>query len=265
MSEQALYVYAIAPSGEIRDPGTGIDGQDVLVIDGADGVCALAHRQGTTPYEGPDDDVRRWVLEHSGVIDRAWQAAGAVLPVSFNVIVAPGEQSPADEALQEWLHDNAGTIRERLTALTDHVELRIQIAVETDTVAADASEIARVTAEMASKPEGVQRLYRKKLETMRRDVSERVADSLYPEFRRRILQHAVDVVENRQSRTGEGMVPILDVAVLVAETEVELLGIELAEIRDSRPGLEIRFLGPWPPYSFADLPALTPGGPPQDA
>lgn len=255
MNEQALYVYAIVPARAAEQPGTGIDDREVKAVRGASAVAALVHRQDTVPYEGPDQDVRRWVLEHSDVIDRAWQRAGTALPVSFNVIVGPREQGSADDALREWLDQNAQTIQRRLEELDGHVELRIEIAVDTE-VSADDPEVAQVTAEMATKPEGVQRLYRKKLDTLRRDVTDRIADDLYPDVRRRILGHAVDVVENRRSRSGEGTVPVLNIAVLVADSQVEPLGVELAEIRDSRPGIEVRFLGPWPPYSFADLPTM---------
>lgn len=257
MSEQALYVYAIVPPEGAADPGTGIDGREVLAVGGPDGAVALVHRQDTVPFEGPDDDVRRWVVQHSEVIDRAWQTAGTALPVSFNVIVGPSEERSAEDVLRGWLRENDGIVQERLAALTDHVELRIEISVDSSTADGD-PELERLEAEMAARPESVQRLYRKKLETQRRDVTDRLADDLYPDLRRRILAHAVDVVENRRSRSAEGSVPVLSIAVLVAESEVQPLGVELADIRDSRPGIDIRFLGPWPPYSFADLPAMGP-------
>jgi len=256
MSEAALYVYAIVPSTTSPEPGKGIDAREVVAVDGGSGVSALAHRQDTAPYEGPDDEVRRWVLEHSEVIDRAWQVAGTALPVSFNVIVAPREGATAEGVLRQWLTDNSAALQKKLSALANHSELRVEISVSIDTVAAEAPEIEGLTAEMASKPEGVQRLYRKKLESLRHDVSDRVADELYPGFRRRVVEHAVAVDENRRSRPDEGTVPVLNVALLVADTDVDRLGIELADIRDSQPGIGIRFLGPWPPYSFADLPEL---------
>lgn len=258
MSEDALYLYAIVPSTE-SGASTGIDGRTVVRIDGGQAVSALAHRQDTTPFEGPDDDVRRWVLEHSEVVDRAWQHSGAVLPVSFNVIVAPAEEATADQSLQRWLQENATALREKLATLEAHVELRVEVAVDIETATADDPEVARLLAEMAEKPEGVQRLYRKKLATLRSDVTDRLADALYPEHRRAILQHAADVVENRRSRSDEATVPVLSLALLVAEADVEALGVELAEIRDSQPGIVVRFLGPWPTYSFADLPTGTPG------
>lgn len=267
MSEDALYLYALLPAGEeAPEPaaGTGIDGRGVVRIDGGQGVTALAHRQDTTPYEGPDEDVRRWVLEHSEVVDRAWQRTGAVLPVSFNVIVAPAEETTADEALERWLQDNSAALREKLAALEGHVELRVETAVDIETAAAETPEIARLLDEMAEKPEGVQRLYRKKLDALRRDVTDRLADALYPEHRRAIVRHAADIVESRRSRTDDATVPVLSVALLVAEAHVDALGVELAEIRDSQPGIVVRFLGPWPTYSFADLPAGVEGGQPRE-
>lgn len=261
MTDHALYLYALLATEDGPDPaaGTGIDGRSVVTIDGGHGVSALAHRQGTTPYEGPDEDVRRWVLEHSEVVDRAWQRTGAVLPVSFNVIVAPAEDATADESLQRWLQDNSAALREKLATLEGHVELRVEVAVDVETATADSPEIARLLAEMAEKPEGVQRLYRKKLSTLQRDVTDRLADALYPEHRRAILQHAADVVENRRSRPDDATVPVLSMALLVAEADVEALGLELADLRDSQPGIVVRFLGPWPTYSFADLPTAAPG------
>lgn len=262
MTQDALYLYALlASAAEAPDPAacTGIDGRSVLTVDGGHGVSALAHRQDTTPYEGPDDDVRRWVLEHSEVVDRAWQRTGAVLPVSFNVIVAPAEDATADESLERWLQENSTALREKLAMLAGHVELRVEVAIDVETATADSPEVARLLAEMDEKPEGVQRLYRKKLSTLQRDVTDRLADALYPEHRRAILQHAADVVENRRSRPDDATVPVLSMALLVAEADVEALGLELADLRDSQPGIVVRFLGPWPTYSFADLPTAAPG------
>lgn len=141
-------------------------GDDVL--DGIMFARPLSGRGSAIPQSGPDDDVRRWVLEHSEVVDRAWQRAGAVLPVSFNVIVAPAEESTAESTLERWLQDTSTALREKLSTLEGHVELRVEVAVEP-------------------------------------------------------------------------------------------LGLELAEIRDSQPGIEVRFLGPWPTYSLADLLPGAPG------
>lgn len=257
MSASTLYVYAIVPpTAATGDLATGIDSRPVIAVDGGQGAAALVHRHDEIPYEGADDDVRRWVLEHSSVVDRAWDSAGTVLPVSFNVIVSPDEEQSSDDVLRAWLQENADVLRNRLDALNGAVELRIEIAVDTAEASVDSQEVEQVLQEMATKPAGVQRLYQKKLDKVQRDVADRIADSLYPDFRRRILKFSEEVVENRQSRAGHGTVPVLNVSVLVDAAHVEPLGVELAQMRDSRPGLAITFLGPWPPYSFGDLPTM---------
>lgn len=259
MSGPTLYVYAIVPTAGVpENPGRGVDGSPVIAVDGGHGASALAHRHDETPYEGPDDEVRRWIVEHSDVVDRSWQAAGTALPVSFNVIVSPSETQTADEVLRSWLSDSAEILGAKLEALQGRVELRIEITVDSAEVSDDADEVRRLIADMDAKPAGVQRLYQKKLDKLRRDVADRMADDLYPEIRQRILAFSEDLSENRQSRAVPGTVPVLNVSVLVRSEDVAGLGVELADIRDSHPGVAISFIGPWPPYSFADLPSMAP-------
>jgi hypothetical protein len=46
---------------------------------------------------------------------------------------------------------------------------------------------------------------------------------------------------------------VLSTALLVDEPAVEHVGRELAALTEEEPALKVRFLGPWPPYSFAAL------------
>lgn len=262
MSEPTLYLYAIVPTAGVpQDLGRGVEASPVIAVDGGHGASALAHRHDETPYEGPDDDVRRWIIEHSDVVDRSWQAAGTALPVSFNVIVSPSETETADEVLRSWLSNSAEVLGAKLAALQDRVELRIEITVDSAEVSDEADEVRKLTAEMEAKPAGVQRLYQKKLDKLRRDVADRMADDLYPEIRQRILAFSEDLSENRQTRAVPGTVPVLNISVLVRSEDVAGLGVELADIRDAHPGIAINFIGPWPPYSFADLPSMAPEQP----
>lgn len=122
MSGDALYVYAITEGTAGADWGTGIDGRSIEPVL-ADGLVALVHRMEPTPYAGPDEQVRRWAVEHSQVVERAWEAAGTVLPVTFDVLVAPAADLPAAERLRAWLRTNAAMLRTRLEALRGRAEL----------------------------------------------------------------------------------------------------------------------------------------------
>jgi len=250
---EGLYVYAVGRP-EPRELGTGLDGAPLDVVAGG-GLWAVVHQHAAGPYRGPDDDVRRWVVEHSDVVDRLWRAGGTVLPMSFNVIVAGTVEEPARLRLTAWLGEHAGRLGARLDQLAGRVELQVEIGLDQREAARDDPRVAAQRAELDGRSAGVRRLLTKRLEQLERDVTGAVADALYPDLRRRLAAVAEEVAENRRTHPEPGIVPVLAVALLVPGGDVERVGQELARIRDERPAARIRYLGPWPPYSFADLPA----------
>lgn len=258
MSDSALYVYAVVPASmpeEALEGLTGIEGRPVRRIEGHGGVAALVHDGDPVPYQGADEDVKRWVLEHSRVVERAWEALGTVLPVTFNVIVKRDDTSSAGDRIRAWLKGSAEPLRQRLDALRGRVELRVEIGLDRAEAAQSEPEVRALRGEIAEKPPGLRRLLERKLEQVEKAAVERTADRLYPEFRRRIASYAEDLVENRRVRPAPGLVPVLSVAVLAPRKAVEGLGAELARIQAEQPAARIRFLGPWPPYSFSEVPA----------
>nr|WP_272902545.1 GvpL/GvpF family gas vesicle protein [Brevibacterium daeguense] len=250
-----MYVYAIVPAELIGEQlGTGIDDAPVTVVGTPGGIAAAVHEHDTTPIQGPDDEVKRWVLEHSRVVDAAWERAGTALPVSFNVIVSPQGALTAHERLTSWLGDSESALRSHLERLRGRVELRAEISLDQKTVSESSPEVREMRQSVAERPAGVQRLYRKRLETFEREITEKLADRLYPDYRRRLAALSEDLTENRRPGRTPGSVAVLSVSLLVPEENMEQVGIALAEIRDEQPGTEIRYLGPWPPYSFAEVP-----------
>ncbi|MPV89954.1 GvpL/GvpF family gas vesicle protein [Georgenia ruanii] len=255
-----LYVYAIVPADTPPTPlGTGIDRAPLELVAGPGGAAAVVHEHAGNPYDGADEDVRRWVLEHGDVVERVFDTTGTVLPVSFNVIVAAAEGAPARDRLRDWLGRSSTQLVGRLGRLRDRVELRVEIALDPHDVAAGHPDARALLAELETRPAGVQRLLRKRLEQLEREVTDALADELYPEYRRRLAALAEEITENRSARTEPGTVAVLTVAVLVARDGMARVGEELADIQREQPAARIRYLGPWPPYSFADVPALAPG------
>lgn len=259
MTKSGLYVYAIIPAEATIENalGTGIDSEQLRVVPGG-GVAAVVHASETHPYQGPDSDVERWILEHSQVVDEAWEAAGTVLPVSFNVIVNPDEDEAetAEDRLTQWLSGTAETALQHLEQLRDRVELRVEIALDESTVASNSQELVEMRQATEARPAGVQRLYRKRFEERTREIAERTADRLYTEYRRRLAALAEDLVENTRPGRNPGTVGVLTVSLLVHREGMDAVGVELADIRDNQPGVQVRYLGPWPPYSFADVPEV---------
>lgn len=259
-AEPGLYVYAVVPSTLSPDVlGTGINDAPLKLVAVAEGLAAVVHHHDAAPFDGADADVERWILEHGGVVERSWEAAGTVLPMSFNVIVAAGDGSTAEQRLAGWLGESAAELAERLKALQDRVELRIEISLDQHAAAEDSSEAADLREEMQQRPPGVQRLLQKRLDKTEREIAERLADELYPEYRRRLAALSEDLTENRRAHRPPGTVSVLTVAVLALRDDVEKIGLELTSIGEEQPAAQIRFLGPWPPYSFADVPELGAG------
>lgn len=260
MSESALYVYAIVPA-PVPDATlaglTGIDGQAVHAVASPDGVAALVHEAQPVPYQGPDETVKRWILEHSQVVEHAWEAAGTVLPVTFNVLVRPEGEETAGDRLRAWLQAHATSMRETLNRLRGRVELRVEISLDRAAASVDDAEARALREELPGKPPGLRRLLEKKAEQVERQAADRLADRLYPEYRRRVAGCVEDLAEPRRSPSSPGTVPVLSAAVLVRSEAVERVGAELAGIQEEQAAARIRFLGPWPPYSFAELSSAT--------
>ena len=251
----ALYVYAIVPHDAVPTFGDiGIDANTVSLVSLPEaGVAALVHQAAPMPYQGADEDVRRWVLEHSRVVEHAWEHFGTVLPVTFNVIVRPENNDTADTRLRSWLRNSAQKLRDRLEALRGRVELRVEISLDREAASSDAPEVDAVRREMADKPAGMRRLLERKLEQVQKDAVTQIADRIYPDIRRRIVAVTEDLVENRRARPESGQEAVISAAVLTTRDGIEQIGTTLAAIQAEFPYAKIRFLGPWPPYSFADV------------
>lgn len=260
MSGSALYVYAIVEAplpGGMLGGLTGIEGRAVRAVAAPGGMAALVHDAQPVPYQGPDETVKRWVLEHSQVVEHAWEAAGTVLPVTFNVLVRSEGEETADDRLRGWLAANAASMRDMLNRLRGRVELRVGISLDRAAARAHDPEVGALRSELEGKPPGLRRLLEKKVEQAERQAADRLADRLYPEYRRRLAGCVEDLSESRRASSSPGGVPVLSAAVLVPRDAVESVGAELARIQEEEPAARIRFLGPWPPYSFVELSAPT--------
>lgn len=248
----ALYVYCIIPDLGRADWGPiGIDGARVYAVV-RNGLAALVHEAQATPYQGRNEEVERWVLAHSGVIERAWEAAGTVLPMTFNVLVKSDAAESGETRLGHWLESGRAGLAYRLESLRDLVELRVEIDLGLrDSVNADL-EVAALRAELTAKPAGLRRLLEKKLDQAERQAADRIADRLYCDYRRRLASIAEELVETKRHRPPAGHVPVFSGALLVSKGATHIVGTELAKIQAEQPAVRVRFLGPWPPYSFAD-------------
>ena len=256
-----LYVYALVPAGSPVPTAVGIDANPLEVITAPSGIAAVVHTHHSGPYEGPDEDVKRWVLEHSDVVEYCWAHAEAVLPVSFNVIVRPSASSgaSASDQLIAWLTTSGKEVGVRLQELAGTSELRVEITLDQHEFSRENETVRELNAEMTTRPAGVRRLLERRLEKLEKLITDQAADELYPRYRASVAAHCLQIQGYTPSSRVKGAVGVLSVACLVDSAHVAELGVELAAIRDEMSAVDIRFLGPWPPYSFVELTAPNPG------
>lgn len=248
----SLYVYAVVRASASFPDGTGIDGQPLRTV-AADGLAAVVHDHEGEPYGGSDDEVRRRALEHNTVVERLWEADRAILPMSFDVIVAPSGVESAEQRLRRWLEDVAASAEAGLRSVAGRVELRVDLGLDPATAAAADADAAALRDEAATSSPGVQRLLGKRVLRREHEVAERRADTLYAEVRERLARASVDIVENPRGTPEPGEVLVISASLLVDEDAVRVVGGELRRIAEQEPAARIRFYGPWPPYSFAEL------------
>ncbi|GGL93527.1 protein gvpL [Streptomyces fumigatiscleroticus] len=267
----ALYVYALLPHRPgAADGVTGLDGRPLrlLPVPGT-GIAALVHDASPAPFQGDDDQVRRWVGEQSQAVTTVWERTGSLLPMTFNVLVAdeppssdsgsgsgsgsPGKGRSAEQRLTDWLTGRAPEITAQLEELAGRCELRVEITVDRTAVTADDPRTMRVPeAQLAGRSAGMRRLLAKQREQDVRNAAGQLADTLHAEARHRLLSVAEDFRDRGRAHRAPDETDVLSAALLVRNEDIDTVGTVLSELQSRQPAVRIRFLGPWPPFSFTD-------------
>ncbi|MFD9028576.1 GvpL/GvpF family gas vesicle protein [Streptomyces parvulus] len=257
--DSALYVYALLPDRPgAADGVTGLDGRRLRLvpIEGT-ALAALVHDAAPEPFEGDDDQVRRWVAEQSEAVTTVWERTGTLLPMTFNVLVAADTASGrgAAQRLGDWVRDQRDDVTGQLDALAGRCELRVEVALERGAAGAAGTRAAG-TAEDEDEDDGrspgMRRLLAKQREQREKNTAGQLADTLHAGLRRRLLSVAEDLRDRGPAQRVPGETAVLSAALLVRREDIDAVGAVLSEARAGEPALRIRFLGPWPPYSFTE-------------
>src|SRR5690606_1087540 len=189
LSREALYVYAVlADPGDGAGPrGAGIDGAPLRLVRAAGcGLAALVHEAPAQPYQGPDDDVRRWIRAPDEAVENMRRAAGGVLPMTFNVLVAPGPDGDAETRLRAWLRDRGDDLRRRLGRLRGRAEYRVEITLDSAEVAADDASVLEIEELMRDASTGLRQLPGKQMDAKREAADDVLVDDMHAESTRRL-------------------------------------------------------------------------------
>lgn len=251
------YLYCLVDVTDVDRPTLdteGIGGAPVSVL-AVDGIGAVVHPTEALYDSEDSDQVRRWLVSHQRVIDDAAAAFGTPVPFQFDVVIENG-----DEGVTDWLADNAQTITEALDRYSGLWEYRIHVTWDRATAAEAASEddekLAAIEQRRAESGDGerflLDKQYDQRLETVLREQKARLRDQLTA-----AVDGAVDdLIEHSPAPSVEGLSSretddqwVARIAVLMSKSSETPVGETLDEFA-AEPGVEIRFTGPWPPYSF---------------
>jgi gas vesicle protein GvpL/GvpF len=247
LSATALYLYCVVPATSAPPAlsSPALDGGPVHAVRHQD-LAALAHACTPEPYQGSEEAVRGWIAAHNAVVEEAWKSAASVLPMSFDVIVRGDPGRSAEANLVGWLSEHHPALRSRLQALKGRAEVGVQILWDIGKLTAD--ETARRQAP-GIRPRG--RAYFAR-EQHRRELREQLEQRADADCRRYCenLDALADDVRLNTPRPVKGKRMVLNLSLLAGRAAIARVGDYLEGV-SQEPGVEVRFTGPWPPYSFA--------------
>ncbi|GAA0198194.1 gas vesicle protein GvpL [Halobacterium noricense] len=229
---------------------SGIDGEPVSVL-AENGVGAVV--QGCeSPYDTDDlETVRDWLLTHQEVVDTAGQTFGTPLPFRFDTILK-GD----DERVRTWIADQKETLERHLSEFEGHWEYRVGVAWDEERVReeleSEDEELADLREQIEASEEGTAFLLEKQYDNRIRDLRQSRKEGLTNRLRDGLdpLVREFDVLDSGSGVLDGGTSDeVVQIAFLADEERETDIGGVLDDIADD-PGVEVRFTGPWPPYSF---------------
>lgn len=264
------YLYCLVDLDEGQDTGTvpvdidGIEGESVFLITARQAaVGALVHER-EAPFDSTDlTKLRDWLLAHQQVVDAAGDRFGTPLPVQFDTVL-DGD----DEAVAAWLDRNSGQVTDAFGELDGCWEYRVTLSWDSTGFEAEQrttdAELSSIDQRLDRSGTGTQFLLEKKYDQRLRELVRQRETALKEMLVDRLSADAKEVTERPvQSDAAASLGLELDsdaigqVALLAPSTAESALGSTLDDIADT-PGVDVRFTGPWPPYTFA--PEITDDG-----
>lgn len=259
--EDGRYLYCVvslddASGSDVEDRSLDVDGVEggaVRVVESA-GLGAVVHETDAL-YDSEDpEQVQSWLLDHQAVVDAAAERFGTPLPVRFDTVLRGG-----DDGVRTWLDDHRDSLEPQLDRFAGCREYRIEVLVDPDALAERLAEGDERLRELADKRERVgegtafmiDKQYEDRLREIKQARRERRAASLEGELADltreidRLGSRSTTLGVERDERETQARLTVL------APVENEAAVGEVLDDVAAEDGVEVRFTGPWPPYSFA--------------
>lgn len=256
MNDKGLYLYCLADENregilELQ----GIQGMPIKTLMES-GFAAVVQECEPKPFASEDQKiVAEWLLIHQNIVDVAWERYENIIPFGFDTIIVPTDGKSARQNLAEWLKKESRELKNKLGRLKQKAEFGVQIlwnpTIILPRLKEQDPEIKNLEKEILSKPEGVAYLLQKKLEELIHSRLEKAADAYFKVFYKQIRACVENVRIEKARKEEPPRQMILNLSCLQNKTETTALGAVLEKIGQI-PGFDVRFTGPWPPYSFTN-------------
>lgn len=256
--QQGRYLYCMVDA-TASDTGvlstTGINDNQVYVIE-TDGVGAVVHDCDTV-YDADDlDQIKQWLVTHQQVVDAASDVFGTPLPMRFDTVFEGG-----DAGVEHWLADHYQSIQDDVRSFAETWEYRITLLWDTslfeDRITEQDDRLQELQQRQQQAGSGkqflLQKQHKKRIQELkqdqRTDLVAQLKESIRPVVNELAEQNSRPALSDETELPGE-QEQIMRVAVLADEDAETALGERLDRVVE-QDGVEIRFTGPWPPYTFA--------------
>ena len=258
---EGRYLYCVVSTGGEQDFSlsvSGIEDGDPYLIE-HDGVGVVV-QSCESPYDSTDmETVKGWLMQHQAVIDDAAEVYGTPLPFRFDTILK-GD----DDQVRDWLTEASSILERELEKLAGQWEYRIELVWDRTAFEYNVSRKDERLSELREKRDAasegtsflIDKQYDKRLqeliESRQREETEAVLERLRtPASEVREVDRKTSFLDDERSSAGDQSRH--SIAVLAPEEREDDIGDILDDLA-SEPAVQIRFTGPWPPYSFS--PAL---------
>lgn len=246
--ERGRYLYCIAEGNANEDfGGIGIDGNRVYTVPFKD-VSAVVHSCKAEAYNSKDNEtVKKWIISHQHVVDRAMEKHGTVIPLGFDTIIKGDEKK-----MLEWLEKDYDNIKNKIGKVKGKKEYGVQVFVDekiiSNKLVEKNEEIKKMKEKIETMQKGAAFMFQKKMEGLIKNIIENEEKKMFDDFYKKI-KNSSDDVKNGKNRDAEDKKMILNASVLLKNENVKMFGDKLDEI-GKKEGVSVRFVGPFAPYSF---------------
>ncbi|TMT86458.1 GvpL/GvpF family gas vesicle protein [Haloterrigena sp. H1] len=261
--ETGRYLYCLVQTdADASLETTGVDGEPVSIIV-EDGIGAVVHACDGIYDSANLAQIRRWLVRHQTVVDEAGQAFGTPIPFQFDTIIR-GD----DSAVREWLREERATLERALSGLADHWEYRVEVVevdpIDDETLTERDERLRDLDERIGDSEEGTAFLLEKQFDQRLAELRAARRESLTADLEERLAAEAREVhalerspsasladdLAGGESGSNGGSETLCRLTLLAHEDDEDAIGSILDDVA-ANEGLEVRFTGPWPPYTFA--------------